>query len=200
MHRSLFVLLPLLVLSACGKESPAADASAWPSFEQAQAQPPAESPLPAACSLLSAEQASTVLGSEASLMTEEPEACMYGSSAGVGNITMLTLIVGDNEDLAMAQAVFNGIAGQPGNLAGTVNSRIGEKTKKSGQDLDALGDEAWLSAASFGASFGSHQVGAQQLVLRKGTRVLTLNVTGTDKLQGLAQRLETLARSAVAQL
>ncbi len=198
MHRSLILLL--LAHCACDKTQPAADASAWPSFEQAQEQPIAANPLPPACTLLSAEQASTVLGTEASLMTEEPEACMYGSSAGVGNITMLMLILSDSDDVAMAQTVFNGIAGQPGNLAGAVNSQIGEKTKKSGQELDDLGDEAWLSAASFGASFGSHQVGAQQLVLRKGTRVLTLNVTGTDKVQGLAQRLETLARSAAPKL
>ncbi len=194
-------LLPwLLLLCACGKEQSTADSSTWPSFEPAQEKSMAANALPPACSLLSAEQASAVLGSEASLMTEEPEACMYGSSAGVGNITMLMLILSDSEDVATAQAVFNGIAGQPGNLAGTVNSQIGEKTRKSGQELDALGDEAWLSAASFGASFGSHQIGAQQLVLRKGTRVLTLNVTGTDKVQGLAQRLEALARSAAAQL
>lgn len=113
---------------------------------------------------------------------------------------MLTLIVGQGDDAAMTQQMFSGIVGANGNLLDSANGQIGETTRKSGQELDNLGDEAWLSSASVGGSFGPHGVGSQQLVIRKGTRLLTLNVTGTSKLDGLGKRLETAARRIVDRL
>jgi hypothetical protein len=190
----------VLTLAACGNEAPAQPASEWPSFDAPAAVADSRSPLPRACALLGAEQAQAVLASEAGLMADEPESCIWTGSAGVGHMAMLNLTVLDNEDEAMAATLYNSLAGAQGNLAGLINQQVGEKTRKSGQDIDDLGDEAWLSAASFGESFGRHGVGAQQLVVRKGRRLLHINVTGTSRMDGLAQRMEVLARAAVPQL
>lgn len=203
MNRVLPWSLAVLVLSACGEksEAPAPAASEWPSFEAPPAAPKAASaPMPRACVLVQAADAQAVLGQEAGLMSDEPESCIWSSSAGVGKLAMFSIMLVDNEDVAMAQQVFNGAVGSLGNLATRVNEQVGEKTRKSGQEFDDLGDEAWISAASVGESFGPHGVGAQQLVVRKGTRVLTFNVTGTSKVEGLGPRLEALARKAVVQL
>lgn len=190
-----------LWLAACGGKDDAQAGGDWPSFEApASRKDEARAPLPRACSLLGAEQAQAVLLVEAGLMVDEAEACMWSGSAGVGRITMLTLTLLDNDDLAMAETVFDGITSSQGALAALVNQQVGEKTKKSGQELEDLGDAAWLSSASYGESFGPHQVVGRQLAVRKGARVLVLNVTGSSKSEGLAQRLETLARSAVPQL
>jgi hypothetical protein len=190
----------VLMLAACGNEAPAQPAGDWPSFDAPAAVADSRSPLPRACALLGAEQAQAVLASEAGLMVDEPESCIWSGSAGVGQLAMLNVTVLDNDDEAMAVTVYNGLAGAQGNLAGLINQQVGEKTAKSGQDIDDLGDEAWLSAASFGESFGRHGVGAQQLVVRKGRRLLHISVTGTSRMDGLAQRMEVLARAAVPQL
>ncbi len=203
MNRTLPWSLAVLLLSACSEKSaePAPAASEWPSFEAPPAAAKvATTPMPRACVLVTAADAQAVLGQEAGLMSDEPEACMWSSSAGVGKLAMFSIILVDNDDVAMAQQVFGGVVGSQGNLASTVNEQVGEKTKKSGQEFDDLGDEAWMSTASFGESFGPHGVGSQQLVVRKGTRVLTFNVTGTSKVDGLGPRLEALARKAVTQL
>lgn len=203
-------LLPLLLalgLSACKAEQAAAPAgsSDWPSFDQAtRARPPdpePSTPLPNACELVSAAEAQAVLGQEVTLMSDDPENCMWASSAGIGSITMLLVQVGDSEDLETAQAVFNAVTDLTGNLASLVNQQIGEKSKKSGQELDDLGDEAWRSTASVGADYGAGlQIGGQQLVVRKGRRMLHFNVTGSSKTEGLSARLEALARKTVPKL
>lgn len=196
--------LPLVALAACGKSDPTPSASDWPSFEKAAAPaaaPKPSTPLPKACELVTAADAKTVLAEEVTLMSDDPENCIWVASGGVGSITMLLVQPSEQEDLEMAQAVFNAITGLTGNLASTVNQKIGEKTKKSGQELEDLGDEAWRSTASVGADFGAGlQVGTQQLVVRKGIRILNLNVTGSTKTDGLTQRLEALARSATPRL
>lgn len=113
---------------------------------------------------------------------------------------MLNVTVLDNEDEAMATTVYNGLVGAQGNLAGLINAQVGEKTRKSGQKIENLGDEASRSAASFGESFGRHGVGAQQRVVRKGRVLVNIDVTGTSRMEGLGQRMEALARTAVPQL
>ncbi len=204
-------VLPLFALAACGQSDPAPAATAvaasdWPSFESPASATPAASPepstpLPKACELVSAAEAQAVLAQEVTLMSDDPENCMWTSSGGMGSITMLLVQPSEQDDLEMAQSVFNAITGLTGNLATTVNQQIGESTKKSGQELDDLGDEAWRSTASVGADFGGGlQVGSQQLVVRKGRRLLTLNVTGSSKTDGLAARLEALARNATPKL
>ncbi len=193
------LLLLVCALSACSGEQAGVDAaSSSPGSEQA-AQPPAETPaptipLPRACDLVSAEQVQQVLNQTAGLMGDDPEACVWASSESPGTITMLMVLVDEHDDVAMAQEVFNSVTGVQGNLSKLVNEQMDVKTKKSGQELDDLGDEAWLSASN------TDLVGSQQLVARKGARVLTLNVTGMGKTDGLAQRLEVLAREAVVRL
>ncbi len=189
--------LSLLALAACNKGSETAppSASEWPSFDQAAAAPKAaRTPLPKACALVSAEQAEAVLKQPVSLMSDEPENCIWASAGNPGQITMLMVNVSDNDDVAMAQSVFNALTGLQGNLSSTVNAQLGEKTKKSGQELDDLGDEAWVSGSNMDL------VGTQQLVVRKGARILTLNITSMTKGKGMADglgaRLQALARSA----
>lgn len=196
-------LAAALALSACGKASETASAGAgeWPSFEQPAAAAKAKAssaPPPKACALVSAEQAEAVLRQPVSLMSDEPENCIWASAGNPGQITMLMVNVSDNDDMAMAQTVFNALTGLQGNLSSTVNAQLGEKTKKSGQELEGLGDEAWVSGSNMDL------IGTQQLVVRKGARILTFNITGMTKgkgmSEGLAARMEALARSAAPQL
>jgi len=197
-------LLPglLLTLIGCGKASDAPPSSgAWPSFDAPKASSHAvATPLPRACALVTGDQASTLLALPAENMADEPEDCLWAGSSGVGNVTMLLVQISDSNDLALAQDVFTSLAGMAGNLSGLVNSQTGDRSKKYGREIEDLGDEAWLSAASFGQSFGPHQLATQMLTVRKGTRILSINVSNTSKAEGLGQRMETVARVAIDQL
>lgn len=200
----------LLALAACkggdgsGKEA-AASSSGWPSFDAAADKGP---PLPAACSLVTVEQAFQVLGSEAALTTDDPENCGFWAMPGVGQVFMLIVQIQQTRTEPQAQRTFSGIVGLQGNLAGIVNDMAGEKTRKSGQEIDGLGDEAWLSGATYGPSAeemmggkaGKRVVNGTVLTVRKGTRILTLNVTGSVKAEGLGARMEVLARQIVERL
>lgn len=203
MHLATLTLVSLVALAGCKAGSDAAPKSseAWPSFDASEKPKAiAANPLPKACELVNAEQASTLLAVEAGLMADDPENCMWSGSSGAGILTMLMVQLTDNDDVAMAQTVFNSLAGMQGNLSGMVNSQTGDKTRKSGREIEGLGDEAWLSSASYGESFGKHGVGGQMLTVRKGSRLLTLNVTGTSKVEGLGARMESLARRVVDRL
>lgn len=203
MRLAALMLVCLIALAGCNKASDAAPAAteAWPSFEAA-AKPRAApaNPLPKACELVTAEQASALLAMEAGLMADDPENCMWSGSSGVGSITMFMVQLSDNDDVEMAQTVFNGLTGMHGNLSGLVNSQTGDTSKKSGREIEDLGDEAWLSSASYGMGFGPHQVAAQMLTVRKGARLLSFNVTGTTKAEGLGSRMEALARGVIGKL
>ena len=112
-------------------------------------------------------------------------------------MTMLMVNLVQNEDLAMAQTVFQSLTGLQGDLSGMVNAQLAEKTRKSGQELDDLGDEAWLSGSQMDL------IATRQIVARKGTVIFNLNITGmskTAKLEGFDARLVALARTAVPQL
>lgn len=224
MRLAALTLLSLAALAACNKGSDGAapSASDWPAFDQAAPAPKAASaPAPRACELVTAEQAEAVLQQPVSLMSDDPENCIWASAGSPGQFTMLMVGITDNEDVAMAQTVFNALTGMHGNLSSTVNAQLGEKTKKSGQELEDLGDEAWMSASNMDL------IDTRQLVVRKGARLFTLNITGMTKGQGLpaatakslqavagvplplpgkevsmglAQRMESLARSAAPRL
>ncbi|AVP99248.1 hypothetical protein C7S18_19685 [Ahniella affigens] len=200
MLNRLLLLISVALSVACSGEPANAEktADAWPAFdapEPASAEnSPAKSPLPRACDLVSAAAAEQVLAQHATLMSDEAESCMWSSADHPGSITMLMVLVSDNDSEATAQEVFGAVTGMQGNLSALVNQHVDAKTKKSGQELDDLGDEAWLSASNMDL------IGTQQLVVRKGTRVLTLNVTGMGKTEGLGKRLEAVARQAVPQL
>jgi hypothetical protein len=197
--RTLLIIISCAVAACSGDQANADNAAeTWPAFDQPDSNPVAAAkpatPLPRACDLVSAEQAQATLNQSANLMSDDAEVCVYASADNPGSITMLMVLVSDNEDIAMAQEVFNGITGMQGNLSALVNQQLDVKTRKSGQELDDLGDEAWLSASN------TDLVGGQQLVVRKGTRLLTLNVTGMGSRDGLARRMQTLARDAVPRL
>lgn len=200
MRLAALTLLSLLVLAACnkGSESTAASASEWPSFDQAAAAPKAAStPLPKACALVTAEQAEALLQQPVALMSDEPENCIWTSSGHPTQITMLMVNLVQNEDEAMAQTVFNGLTGLQGNLSSTVNAQLGQPNKKSGQELEDLGDEAWMSGSNMDL------IATKQIVARKGAVIFNLNITGmskSNKLEGFDARLITLAQSAVPQL
>ncbi len=203
MRLATFTLCTLIALAGCNKASDAAPAAteAWPSFD-APAAPKtvAGKPMPKACELVNAEQVSALLRLEAGLMADDPENCVWAGSSGVGNMTMFMVQISESEDLAMAQTVFNSLAEMQGKLSGLVNSQTGDQSKKSGREIEDLGDEAWLASASFGERFGAHQVAGQTLTVRKGTRLLSFNVTNTTQSDGLGKRLEALARGVIEQL
>jgi hypothetical protein len=188
-----------VALSACSDDQAAAgSADAWPAFDKTETPSNEEAtsaaPLPRACDLVSTEQAQTALNQNANLMSDDPEACVYASTDHPGTITMLMVLISENDDIGMAQQVFNGVTGIQGNLSELVNQQVDARTKKSGREIDDLGDEAWWSGSN------TDLVAGQQLVVRKGRRILTLNVTGMGSTDGLAQRMEALAHSATPRL
>lgn len=192
--------LPLavaLLLVGCGKNDGNAASNAWPQFDQATAKPAPKAALPRACALVTAAQAEALLQQPVSPMSDEPENCIWASAGHPGQMTMLMVNLVRNEDLAMAQTVFQSLTGLQGDLSGMVNTQLGEKTRRSGQELDDLGDEAWLSGSNIDL------IATKQIVARKGTVIFNLNITGmskTAKLDGFDARLVELARAAVPQL
>lgn len=191
--------MAVLLLSACSKGGEAAPASAgdWPAFDQASARPAPKAALPRACALVTAEQAEALLQQPVTLMSDEPENCIWTSSGHPTQITMLMVNLVQNEDEAMAQTVFNGLTGLQGNLSSMANAQLGQPNKKSGQELEDLGDEAWMSGSNMDL------IATKQIVARKGAVIFNLNITGmskSNKLEGFDARLVALAQSAVPQL
>ena len=191
--------LAVLLLSACGKSSETSPAAAsdWPAFDQPSAKPVAKAALPKACALVTAEQAETLLQQPVALMSDEPENCIWTSSGHPTQITMLMVNLVQNEDETMAQTVFNGLTGLQGNLSSMANAQLGQPNKKSGQELEEIGDEAWMSGSNMDL------IATKQIVARKGAVIFNLNITGmskSNKLEGFDARLIALAQSAVPQL
>lgn len=191
----------VLTLSACEqkKESPDAGLPAFgapdaPATTQAEA---AHKPLPQPCSLVSAADAQAVTTQPMAEMARDLLVCAYNSTGGAGNagnFTTLMVNLSDNDDEAMAVDVFRAIAGQSGKLNKMVNDQMGEKTRKSGQTFDGLGDEARLNVSN--ADLTSNTT----LVVRKGRVVLTLAVIGMGGDPESGARLETLARKIMVAL
>ena len=106
--------------------------------------------------------------------------------------------------LGEARELYSAIAGMQGNLAGIVNEQAGSSTRKSGQDVDDLGDEAWLSGATFGDPAGGqndkHIINDSVLTVRQGKRILNLDITGSLVDKGLGKRMVALMRSIEANL
>jgi hypothetical protein len=216
MRLAALTIVALFALGGCNQATdapaaPAAPSEAWPAFdapEAAKAPATDAPPLPTACSLVTPEQAQALLQAEASLADDDPENCTYMAMPSVGVILMLLVQVQQADDLPQAQEAYRGIVAMMGNLPGLVNQAAGEKTRKSGQEIEDLGDEAWLSGASFGPSAEelAGREGVERIVnnsvltVRKGRRVLTLNVTGSVKAAGLGQRMVAAARGMVDKL
>ena len=146
---------------------------------------------------MTAEQAEALLQQPVTLMSDEPENCIWTSSSHPTQITMLMVNLVQNEDEAMAQTVFNGLTGLQGNLSSMANAQLGQPNKKSGQELEEIGDEAWMSGSNMDL------IATKQIVARKGAVIFNLNITGmskSNKLEGFDARLVALAQSAVPQL
>ncbi|MBL8269668.1 hypothetical protein [Steroidobacter sp.] len=195
----LLVSLSLMSLCACGGESaPSSKEAAWPSFEAPPAEKVAESkPLPRACELVTGEEASVVLDQPTGLMGDEVENCVWASAGNPGHITMLMVQIGREHSVEEAETMFDAMTGLPGDLNAMINGQLGERMRKSGQEIDDLGDAAWRSASN------ADLIGTEQLVVRQGRVVLQINITGmtkTGKLDGLSQRVEVAARRALERI
>lgn len=201
-RRSLLAALLLIVLGACGGETaPQRSASKeadWPSFD---APPPKaaaqQKPLPRACQLVTEKEAVAVLDQPVGLMGDEVENCMWASAGNPGHITMLMVQISREDSVESADTVFGAMTSMPGDLNALINGQMGERTLKSGQEIDDLGDAAWRSASN------ADLIGTEQLVVRSGTVVIQFNITGmtkTGKLEGLSQRLEVAARRALERI
>ena len=193
--RKILPLLMVLLLSACDNKNDNKE-SGLPSFDEenktvAVTTTVQKKALPAPCSLVSVADAQLVV---AQPMSSEAESCAFQSAGQAGDFTSLMINLNDNDDEAMAIDVFRAIAGQSGKLNKMVNDQIGEKTKKSGQSLDGLGDEAKLNTSNAGL------VGNTSLVVRKGTVILNISIIGMGSDPTAPARLEALARKIVVAL
>lgn len=198
-HRPLAIALALL-RAGCSQASSGGDDPAWPSPDDAAStakpdEPPAD--LPAPCTLVTADDAQAVIGSEVGEMANDQDVCMWAGGDNPGAITMLMvqLIRADSPD--ETATLFDNLAGLSGNLGMMVNEPLGKPTRKSGQDIEGLGDAAWCSASN------ADLIGTQQLIVRSGRVLLTLNVTGLTKdgrQASLCPQLEAAGRQAFARL
>lgn len=201
-HRHLLILTSAatLLMSGCGKKADAESAD-WPSVEAAAASTASKDspagPLPRACTLLTIEEAQTVIGQSAGQMADDPENCMWASSEHPGRMTMLMVQVIRGGTPAETGTLYENLTGLSGNLNMAVNDELGKKTSKSGQEIEDLGDAAWCSASN------ADLIGAQQLVVRSGTIILSLNITGMtmgERQASLCPRLEAAGRTALGRL
>lgn len=199
-HMPMLAVATTLLLSGCGKKADAESAE-WPAVETAIASTASRDapagPLPRACTLLTMEEAQTVIGQSAGQMADDPENCMWASSEHPGRMTMLMVQVIRGGTPADTDTLYENLTGLSGNLNMAVNDRLGKKTGKSGQDIEGLGDAAWCSASN------ADLIGAQQLVVRNGTIILSLNITGMtmgERQASLCPRLEAAGRTALGRL
>ena len=188
------------LISGCDKKADA-ESTDWPSVEAATASSSSKEapagPLPRACALLTMEEAQTVIGQSAGQMADDPENCMWASSEHPGRMTMLMVQVIRGGTPAETDTLYENLTGLSGNLNMAVNDALGEKTSKSGQEVEGLGDAAWCSASN------ADLIGAQQLIVRNGTIILSLNITGMTKGErqaSLCPRLEVAGRTALGRL
>jgi hypothetical protein len=195
--RSTLLLMLALMLGACEQKKEAPEAGGLPAFgepDQPADTAAAQKPLPPPCSLVTAADAQAVTAQPMAVMSDEPELCAYNSTGSAGAFTTLMVNLSNNDDEAMAVDVFRAIAGLPGKLNKMVNDQMGEKTKKSGQTLDGLGDEARLMKGN------TDMIGQTSLVVRKGVVVVNLTVIGMGSDPETGARLEALARKIVVAL
>lgn len=122
---------------------------------------------------------------------------MWAGGDSPGAITMLMVQLMRADSVDETAVLFDNLTGLSGNLGMMVNDQLDKPTRKSGQDIEGLGDAAWCSAGN------ADLVGSQQLIVRSGTLILSLNVTGMTKGEraaSLCPRLEVAGRQAFARL
>ena len=192
-------LLTALCLAACkdGDAASPADA-AWTSFDAQPAAAKASiAPLPRACALLTSDEAAVVLGQAVGQMADEPENCLWASSEHPARITMLMVQLVPSDDEAQAETMFGAMTGMSAQLNAGINEQMGERTRKSGQEIEGLGDAAWRSTSN------ADLIATEQLVIRKGTVLLQFNITGMTrdgKVKAVGERLEKAARVALERM
>ena len=195
--RKILPLLMVLLLSACDNKNDN-KVSGLPSFDEENKTVAdtavQKKALPVPCSLVSVADARVVVAQPMAVMSSDEKLCAYQSAGQAGDFTSLMINLSDNEDEAMAIEVYRALTGQSGKLNKMVNDQIGEKTKKSGQSLDGLGDEAKLNTSNAGL------VGNTSLVVRKGTVILNISIIGMGSDPTAPARLEALARKIVVAL
>jgi hypothetical protein len=183
-----------LLLSACRGDSSPTSAAADSPFASGDAPSASLAPLPQACALLSAEQAQTVLGQPVALMSDDPENCIWSSQGHPGQIAMFMVQISQETSEAEAKTMFDAIVNASGGLNPMVNAGIGAEDRSQAGALTGIGDAAWRNLGNADA------IDTRQMVIRKGHRLLNLNVTGMGPVDGLDARLENAARDAIARL
>ena len=182
-------------------QASASDAE-WPAFDAPAAPQPdavaAPVALPRACALVEAAEAEAVLKQPVAPMSDEPENCVWASQGSPGRIAMFMVNLVGNESTAQAQTMFDAMTGMSGGLNALINEQAGKRvpTRKSGQELDGLGDAAWWSGGN------ADLISQEQLVVLRGTTLLQLSVTGMTKGEGTDHRapLQAAARTALARM
>ncbi len=172
-----------LALSACGGEPPTSAAAGADPVRATPDASAADRPLPKACALIDAAQVQTVLGQPAGLMDDDPENCVWSSQGQPGSIAMFMVQLSEADTAEDADELFTAMVGALGGGAGDDSGT-----------LPGVGDRAWHSSGNFDA------VRARGVVVRKGRRLLVLNLTGMRADSGLDARLQQAARDAVARL
>lgn len=178
--RPFALLLALALLPGCQRDAttPASDAGT-PQAAVASSTP--DTPLPKACALLDAARVQVLLGQPAGVMSDDPENCVWASQGHPGNITMFMVQLSESADAEEAQGMFDAMVSALGGTQG-------------GTTPQGLGDRAWRKQGQLDA------VQARAIVVRKGPRLLVLNVTGMRADPALDGRLEQAARDAITRL
>ena len=195
-YRTLLVLFAFALafaLSGCSGDTPGASSTAGSVATKTDTVAP-PGPLPKACALLDAAQAQTVLGQPAGLMGDEPENCLWASQGHPGQIAMLMVQVSEETSDEEAQTMFDAMVKAAGGVTGAVNAGLGTDDRSRDGTLAGLGDRAWRTTGRVDA------IAARQILVRKGRRLLYLNVTGMRADSGMDARLEQAARDAIPKL
>lgn len=188
----------LLIVGCSGKADEAS--TQWPALNEPAANAISAAPhkdLPRACTLITAEEAQAVISYPAVPMADDPENCMWAGGDNPGRLTMFMVQILRADTPAETAVLFDNLTGLSGNLGMAVNEQLGQKSRKSGQDIEGLGDAAWCSSSN------ADLVGTQQMIVRNGTIILSLNVTGMTKGErksSLCSQLETASRKAFSRL
>lgn len=196
----LYISLLIAPLIAGCNKSVESDSTQWPSTADSGINAVADKPdkaLPRACTLITADEAQAVISYPAVPMADDPENCMWAGGDNPGRLTMFMVQILRADTPAETAVLFDNLTGLSGNLGMAVNEQLGKKTRKSGQDIEGLGDAAWCSSSN------ADLVGTQQMIVRNGTIILSLNVTGMTKGErksSLCPQLETASRKAFSRL
>jgi hypothetical protein len=185
-----------LTLAACGEaiSTTGASPAAAPKTVAAKASTKS-APLPRACGLVSDAEAQTLLGLQVAKMDDSPENCLWSAASNVpGRFTMLMVQPMQMESVSEAESTFEVLVEGLDALNKSLNDATKRRTRKQGVTIEGVGDSAWRSGGNVDL------IGTNRLVARKGARILVINITGGVKPDGLGERMEALAKTAIVKL